>query len=155
MLLVKTWHEHGDQRIFAIPQADRDDIRQRVAWAEALLRSKYGDVHLAGRLADLDLLQRLVDDHGLEADQTYELQSLGLVVGEVLVNELGFHWIIVEDQYGRDPAIKFGESSVKAFPLTMVSKRIERGERPNIRALVEAIRTSLPKWVDDSNPASG
>ena len=35
---------------------------------------------------------------------------------------------MVEDEKGRDPAIRIPGTTVILFPLTMISKRIERGE---------------------------
>jgi hypothetical protein len=60
-----------------------------------------------------------------------------------MVKQLGFHWITVEDEYGQDPAIQFGETSIIAFPLTMVSKRVERGEALDVRDLYEQTRRAL------------
>jgi hypothetical protein len=40
-------------------------------------------------------------------------------------------WVVVEDEYGRDPALRMLDSSVLAFPLTSISKRVERGETVN------------------------
>jgi Domain of unknown function (DUF3806) len=40
--------------------------------------------------------------------------------------------LIVEDEHGRDPAIRYAETSVILFPLTMISKRIESGERVDV-----------------------
>jgi hypothetical protein len=92
---------------------------------------------LTGGLSDLDTLQRLLDDGVYAADKTYELQSLGLCLGEVMLKQLGFHWITVEDEYGQDPAIQYRETSIIVFPLTMVSKRVERGEAVDVRYLYE------------------
>ena len=61
-------------------------------------------------------------------EQTFELQCMGVVLGDAFVQELGCDWAIVEDDYGRDPALKFEGTSILLFPLTMISKRIEKGE---------------------------
>ena len=42
---------------------------------------------------------------------------------------------MVEDQYGRDPALKYKDSSIIIFPLTMISKRVEKGEQVDVFAL--------------------
>lgn len=71
--------------------------------------------------------------------QIYELQCLGIVLGDVFVQDAGFHWIMVEDEHGRDPAIKFQDTSVLLFPLTMISKRIERGETVDVFDLYNGV----------------
>ena len=86
---------------------------------------------------------------------TFRLQSIGLALGDVLVKEAGFHWVVVEDKYGRDPAVKFGSSSVLVFPMTMISKRIERGERPDLHDLFESITRNLPDLARKADPRAG
>jgi len=80
----------------------------------------------------LGTLRALLDASIFEPEQIYELQSMGIVFGDVFAQDMGFHWIMVEDEYGRDPAIKYQDTSVILFPLTMISKRIERGETIDI-----------------------
>lgn len=145
----------GEQTISKPLQSDLEGLRERVRWVDARARSRFGNAALSGRLPDLDLLQRLVDAGGIGRDETFHLQSLGLVLGEVLVSELGFHWVIVEDKYGRDLAVKFKDTSVLVFPLTMISKRVERGERPDVRHIFESAKKDLPKYVERSDPKPG
>jgi hypothetical protein len=53
----------------------------------------------------LGLLRALLETKVFKPDQTYELQCMGIVLGDVFVDNMGFRWVIVQDQYGRDPAI--------------------------------------------------
>lgn len=145
----------GDQEISIPLQSDAAKLAERLEWVDALVHAHCGGSSMCGKSSDLDLLQRLVDDGVLKKDDTYHLQSLGLVLGQVLVNESGFHWVTVEDKFGRDPAIKFGTTSVLVFPLTMISKRVERGDRPDIHQLVKSLLRDLPRYVSESTPKPG
>jgi hypothetical protein len=62
---------------------------------------------------------------------------------------MGFHWIIVQDQNGRDPAIRYKQTSLILFPLTMISKRIERGEIVDIFALYNGIAVQTKKLIQE------
>jgi len=64
--------------------------------------------------------------------QTYELQCLGIVLGDVFVQELKMEWIMVEDKSGRDPAVRVPGTSIILYPFTMISKRVERGEKVDV-----------------------
>jgi hypothetical protein len=75
----------------------------------------------------LGLLRALLEAKAFEPNQTWELQSMGIVLGDAFVQQLGFRWIMVEDEYGRDPAIAVPGKTVLLYPLTMISKRIEEG----------------------------
>lgn len=54
-----------------------------------------------------------------------------------------------EDDYGRDPAVRKPGTTVIAFPLTMISKRIERGENVNVRDLFGGVVDHLRRIESD------
>jgi hypothetical protein len=47
-------------------------------------------------------------------------------------------WAIVEDQYGRDPALRYRQASVLLFPLTTISKRVEADRPVQVRERFDA-----------------
>lgn len=96
----------------------------------------------------LGTLRALLNAELFSPEQTYELQSMGIVLGDVFVQEMGFHWIIVEDETGRDPAIKFQDTSVILFPLTMISKRIERGETVDVFDVYNGVAALAREKID-------
>ncbi|HVU51678.1 MAG TPA: DUF3806 domain-containing protein [Polyangia bacterium] len=116
--------------------------RQRGVVA-TLLKRRYGVPSLAKTKADVPSLQRLLDDHAFAVTQTYELQCLGVAFGDILVSELGLRWVIVTDDYGRDPTLRFGETTIQINALTMISKRIERGEAVDLAVLLAKTREAL------------
>ena len=74
---------------------------------------------------DLPVLQRLIDEKVFNKSQTYKLQSLGVAFGDVLVSELPLRWVMVTDEYGTDPTLRFRETTFQINALTMISKRVE------------------------------
>lgn len=36
-------------------------------------------------------------------------------------------WVAVDDEFGRDPALRWLQTNMLAFPLTAISKRVEDG----------------------------
>jgi len=80
----------------------------------------------------LGLLRALLDADVFSPSQTYELQCLGIVFGDALVQECGVEWRAVEDQFGRDPCVVIPGTTLVVFPLTMISKRIEKGGRVDV-----------------------
>ena len=90
----------------------------------------------------LRLLDTILKNKWIAANETVKLQSLGVAFGDALAQHMGLRWVAVEDQYGRDPALTLDGTSVRVFPLTTISKRIERGEDVDVYALFEdACRT--------------
>ena len=128
--------------------------RARLAEQEAvvarLLRSHYGEgASLRHSKDDLLLLQRMIDDRILRRDQTYELQSMGIVLGNVFVNETPLQWVMVDDEHGRDPALQYPNTTVIIFPLTMISKRVEDGREVHVAQIFEVIRKQVEKLKDN------
>lgn len=78
---------------------------------------------------DLELLQALLDERWVRADQTRELQAMGVVMGDLLAQELGMHWVIYEDRAGRSRALRYGKTDNFLFPITMIARRREVGNQ--------------------------
>jgi hypothetical protein len=56
---------------------------------------------------------------------------------------------MVEDQYGRDPAIRYKESSLLVFPMTMISKRVEDGEAFDVSELFDGLAKQLAELIQE------
>lgn len=80
----------------------------------------------------LRLIQAILDNGWIAPDETNKLQSLGIVFGDALAEKMQLLWVMVEDEYGRDPALMVPKTTILAFPLTAISKRIEDGEKVNV-----------------------
>ncbi|MFC4312374.1 DUF3806 domain-containing protein [Steroidobacter flavus] len=57
-------------------------------------------------------------------------------------------------EYGRDPAIRYKRTSLLAFPRTMLSKRVEDGELPDVVELFDGLTRRLEELVEDAWYAS-
>jgi Domain of unknown function (DUF3806) len=126
-----------------LSQEDRTRLEQQRAVVAAAAKQRYGTSSLTRTAADLPVLQRLIDDKVFSQTQTYELQSLGVAFGDVLATELPLRWVVVTDEYGTDPTLRFKATTVQINVLTMISKRIERGENVNLRELLRITREQL------------
>ncbi|MBS1804313.1 MAG: DUF3806 domain-containing protein [Acidobacteria bacterium] len=122
--------------------AGLDQQRSRVA---AELKRQYGVTSLTGNYSDLANLQKLLDDDVFQRSQKYELQCLGVAFGDVLQSQLPLHWVIITDEYGSDPTLRLGETSININALTMISKRIEQGEQVDLHQLLQQTRTAISR----------
>lgn len=102
------------------------------------------DEEMDGSTDDLGRLQRIIDSGRISADSTQALQALGIVFGKVFVNESpGWDWWVVEDDYGKDACVRFMETTLLAFPQTMISNRVEDGEAVHIAGLYAGLTRQL------------
>lgn len=104
----------------------------------------------SGYAAKLALIETILASGWVKPDETWKLQSLGVALGDALAEHMALRWVAVEDEYGRDPALQDGSTSLKLYPLTVISKRIEAGEDPKVAELflglcrkVEEVRLKL------------
>lgn len=102
---------------------------------------------LDGKLA---LIDAILTNGWVQASETAKLQSLGITFGDALAQRLGLRWVSVEDEYGRDPALKLEGTSVLTFPLTAISKRVERGDQVDVYALFESACAAIQQTTQDS-----
>jgi len=127
--------EHSRQDV------ERLDQQRAVILAE--LKQRYGTTALTRTNKDLPILQKVLDDNVFSKSQTYELQCLGVVFGDILTSELPLRWEMIQDEFGTDPTLRFKKTSVNVNALTMISKRVERGEHVDLSWLVKETRKAL------------
>jgi hypothetical protein len=124
---------------------DRTRLDQQRAIVASAAKQRYGITVLTKSVKDLPILQRLIDDKAFTKTQTYELQSLGVAYGDVLASELPLRWVMVTDEYGTDPTLRFKSTTIQINALTMISKRVEKGEATNLQELLRVTREQLTR----------
>lgn len=122
-------------------EAQRDWVRGHY---DAEAQHKYGTVE-----GKLSLLQAILDAGWIEKSETAKLQCLGVALGDALAQALGMDWVTIEDRYGRDSALRFPGTTVLAFPLTMISKRIERDEKVTVAELFDGVCEHVRRMKND------
>lgn len=120
-------------------------------------RAEFG-VRLRKNIDDLRLLQRIMDEGLINQTQKVQQQAMGVVLGDIYVNELGLEWRVYRDDEGKSRAVCLPKTTHCLFPITMISKRASLGAKPDIRALyqrgVSLIEDHLPK-LPYSAPSQG
>jgi hypothetical protein len=134
-----------------LPLSD-DDVRALDAkrrWVQGHYESNAVEKYqtLEGKLA---LLHTILSGQWIAPDETLKLQCLGITFGDALAQTLGLEWRMVEDEYGRDPALVQPGTSIVVFPQTSISKRIETGELVDVRALFEAACRTIQRLRDET-----
>lgn len=129
-----------EQSIRELLEADEAELSHRISEVERLLQRKFGATSkLVGSKEDLPLLQRGLDESVFSARNAGLLQNVGLAFGAVAVAELGLRWVMVEDEYGTDPALQDPDSEQVFHALTLVSARLEGG-KCDLKELLAALK---------------
>ena len=142
---------NDDLKISEPSALDRYYMSQQREMLDSVTRGKYGRQFKGEKDYDLALLQRLLDDKVFENTQKRELQAMGVIMGDLLAEDLGMHWVIYEDRAGRSRALRYKDSDAYLFPITMISRRREVDNREPVvdiyqRAydIIDPLRTPMP-----------
>ena len=131
------------QKITPLTDADKKRLRDQRAVIEKFLadddsRKKYETA--AGKLG---IIRAILQANTFKPTQTYELQCLGIVLGDAFVQELKMEWVMVEEEHDRDPAVQLPGTTIILFPLTMISKRVESGKKVDVFDLFNGLAAKV------------
>ena len=136
------------QKIEALLGEDAHSLERQRTWVrnhyEPDARHQYETIE-----GKLRLLDTIIRASWIDPTETWKLQSLGITFGDALVQKMGLSWVIVEDEYGRDPALHDHGTTIVVFPATTISKRIERGEAVDVRELFGQACHSINRLRDE------
>ncbi len=133
---------------------DSEDRRQLEA-ARDWVKGHFAE-HADAKYEPLDGKLRVIDavlqNDWVEPTETWKLQALGIALGDALAQKLLLEWVVVDDEYGRSPALIWPGTSICSFPQTMIAKRVERGERVDIHQLFEGVCAELRDMAYSGRP---
>ena len=135
--------QSSEPKFRELTPADRERLARQRAVVLAVVKQRYRTAAFARSRKDLPILQRLLDEKAFSKSQFYELQSSGVVFGDVLASELPLRWVMISDEFGTDPTLRFKNTSININALTIISKRVERDENVDLEALLGKTRDAL------------
>jgi hypothetical protein len=139
-----------DQKIEAPTPSDTDRIARQLIHASSMATDMGRS--LDGSREDLAVIQALLDSGTIEAEATYSLQALGMAFGVVFLEQHpDYDWWMVGDEYGREPAIRFKQTPLLAFPQTMILKRFEDGETIDVIDLFDGLSRRLIELSEEQS----
>src|SRR5215475_14441993 len=74
-------------KFYELSSDDSKRLDEQRALIAAAIKQRYGTRSLTRSKSDLPFLQKLLDERVFDKSQTYELQSLGVALGDVLTSE--------------------------------------------------------------------
>lgn len=148
LFCVASVHAQEEPLIGELTMLDRQFMLQQRELLSDLVSRHYGRQFNGETDSDLELLQRLLDDRIVRAEQTRELQAMGVIMGDLLAAELGLDWVTYEDSLGRSRALRYSDTDNYLFPITMISRRREADNRTAVadiyRKAAETMRAVIP-----------
>lgn len=127
----------------------REHLGQRVRTAEK------GE----NTLANLETIQRLINEEKIPGDDKNAWQAIGVVIGDIYVDQMEeLQWKVYEDEEGNSHAVCFKGTKECIFPITMVSRRVKVGLKPDVSKIfyrtLDDMKTLRPKLPYSFEPKS-
>ena len=141
-----------EQKIDTFTAEDTDRIEKQRAWVrdhyEEEARENFES--LKGRFQVLDTILK---SDWVAPSETWKLQSLGITFGDILADLMDLEWVMVEEEHGRDPALQDPDTTILVFPMTAISKRIERGQTVDLGDLLKEFAGNINRLREEADPA--
>ena len=116
-------------------QADEKYLQQGRERINEMTRRHFGSALQQQRAHDIILMQRLLDSKLVNAKDRRLLQDMGIILGDLLLQQFNLRWVVYADQYGPSRALQLKHSENFLFPITMISRRAEVGVAVDIAEL--------------------
>lgn len=147
-------HPKKEAAITDLSWMDKNKMEQEITELSELTQTKLG-TPIRKDLSDLDTMQRLVDRNIVAQDDYNTQQAMGLALGNLILADFPntFEWKIYEDEIGRSRALCVKKTSDCLFPITMLSRRMEVGTKPDVKKIhtdaILLMEKHLPKLPYD------
>jgi len=142
-------HAHAAEppRITSFSPADESRQQHQRQTIRDLAALHLGRAFSGVKERDLETLQKLLDDRVVDSEDSAQLQSMGVILGDLLAHELDMRWVIYEDREGRSRALQLGETQNFLFPITMISRRAEIGITVNVAEIHAKALAEMEPYV--------
>lgn len=133
---------------------DQSRMEKELSALNELAQTKIG-TPIRRDLSDLDMLQRLINESLVARDDYDTQQAMGVALGNVMFADFPstLEWKIYEDSLGRSRALCVRKTTECLFPVTMLSRRMEVGTKPDVKKIyndaIMLIEKHLPKLPYD------
>lgn len=138
--------ESRDPVFRRLPAESFEHMQRQRAFVRELVAKHFPSEKIVRGPSDFVLLQKILDAKLVGKNETWKLQSLGVVFGDALVTKIaGLSWWEVTDEYGTDPTLRFRDKMLQVNVLTMLSKRVEDGREIDVAHMAKR----LEEYVHD------
>ena len=117
-----------------LTEAEEQDLDAMRSWIKSIATENQ-TLTVAG---NLNLIADQIVNGSVTARDAWKLASLGLLFGDALHQsyEGRLHWVMVEDDYGLSPALRWKQTDYLIFPISSLRERVQSGEAFDIQTLL-------------------
>ena len=133
---------------------DKSKMDKELTALSELTQTKLG-TPIRTDLSDLATMQRLIDKELVAQNDYSTQQAMGVALGNLILADFPntFEGKVYEDEVGRSRALCVKKTSECLFPITMLSRRMEVGSKPDVKTIhndaILLMEKHLPKLPYD------
>lgn len=146
----KAYEKEQKVTISEMSWMDKNKSEQQLQKIDNLAKTKLG-TQVRRDLSDINLLQRIIDNSLVKIDDSDGQQAMGVVLGNVMLADFSgaLEWKIYDDSLGRSRALCVKNTKECLFPITMLSRRMAVGTKPNVQQIyddaIDMMKEFLPQ----------
>ena len=124
----KLLHEVIPVRVLEI-----DVINESFDWAVSTIKKQLTKDFTSSE-ADIQNIQKVIDSGKFNKSQRQAWESFGITFGTILVNEMdGMDWVTVIDGQKEFPALRFADTDLMVYPLSLIWNKVRNGETCDLK----------------------
>jgi hypothetical protein len=129
-------------KVTPLTDKDQDYLDEMRNWLRAHFeeggREKYEEID-----RKLFVVHSILQNNWFDRNEAWQLQALGVGLGDALAQKLGMRWAIVETDNERVPILHLPGTSLKLSAFTMIQKRVLNEEDIDVFLLFDAFCHSI------------
>ena len=136
----------GEVLVRELNSLNENFLNKQRQTAEDLVRFKLGR-QLHQNQGDLKVMQSAIDRGHLDDADKETLQAFGAAMGDVFVSaHKNLNWKVYEDDLGASHAVCLDQTKHCIFPMTLISRRMEKGLKPNTTKIFNEILATFKPY---------
>lgn len=145
LLALATTANAAQWRTDPLTPLDQRYMEERRQELNSLAQISLGRSFGHSRDSDLRIIQDILDRKLVGADETAQLQAMGIVLGEYLRREHGLRWVVYSDAKGRSRALEVPAKDEFIFPVTQISSRVRVGAEVDVQAIYQRLEQEIKR----------
>ncbi len=146
-ILASLWiRGEGDKplhEVIPVRVLEIDVINECFDWAVSTIKKQLTKDFTSSE-ADVQSIQKVIDSGRFNRSQRQAWESFGIAFGAILVNEMdGMDWVTVIDGQKEFPALRFADTELMVYPLSLIWENIRRGEVCDLKSEYARIRSDV------------
>lgn len=146
-IIASLWVRGEDDRplheVIPVRVLEIDVINDCFDWAVSTIKKQLTKDFTSSE-ADVQSIQKVIDSNRFNKNQRQAWEGFGVAFGAILVNEMdGMDWVTVIDGQKEFPALRFADTELMVYPLSLIWEKVRQGQACDLKAEYARIKAAV------------